>query len=78
MSAPDALVDTLPPPGFPASREDFPYSLQAYATAGRDAEPGDWTLFLYRATDPAERAWLRAHGFTLNGRLWVRESGKNG
>ena len=61
-----------PEPRFPVTREDFPYSLQAYATP----EAGDWTLLLYRATDPAERTWLMDNGFTLNGRQWVRRPSK--
>ncbi|HYH16988.1 MAG TPA: hypothetical protein VD995_00085 [Azospirillum sp.] len=57
------------------TRDDFPYSLQVYAKpadAGSDTE--DWSLFLYRATDQAERAWLQDHGFILQGRVWVREA----
>lgn len=55
------------------TRDDFPYSLQVYARPG-DAGPDtdDWSLFLYRATDQAERAWLQENGFTLQGRVWVR------
>lgn len=56
------------------TRDDFPYSLQVYAKpadAGSDTD--DWSLFLYRATDQAERAWLQDHGFFLQGRVWVRE-----
>jgi len=71
-------LEALPAPGFPATREDFPFSLQAYATPEGGAEAGGWRLFLYRATGPEERAWLLAHGFTLNGRLWVRDPAKNG
>lgn len=74
MAVLDALSDA--PKGTPAvmTRDDFPYSLRAYATPAGDDESGgaDWSLFLYRATDPAEREWLRANGFTLQGRLWVR------
>jgi hypothetical protein len=60
------------------TRDDFPYSLRAYATPAGDDESGasEWSLFLYRATDPAERDWLRANGFTLQGRLWVRAAVK--
>ncbi|HYG86882.1 MAG TPA: hypothetical protein VD978_11545 [Azospirillum sp.] len=57
------------------TRDDFPYSLQAYATPSSDGDAPDchgWSLFLYRATDDAERAWLLANGFTLQGRQWVR------
>lgn len=57
------------------TRDDFPFSLQVYATpadAGPDSD--DWSLFLYRATDQAERAWLQDNGFTLQGRVWVREA----
>lgn len=56
------------------TRDDFPFSLQAYAKpAGDGAQGGDeWSLFLYRATDDAERSWLLSNGFTLRGRLWVR------
>jgi len=73
MDAPEALADALPPaPGFPATRDDFPHSLQAYAVAEGDAEAGGWCLSLYRAVGPEERAWLQAHGFTLTGRLWIR------
>lgn len=71
MDGPDTLSETRPSPGFPATRDDFPYSLQAYAAAG-GGEAGTWSLFLYRAAAPAEREWLLANGFTLQGRLWVR------
>ena len=74
MAVPDALPETQPAPRIPMTRDDFPYSLRAYATATGDDESGipDWSLFLYRATDPAERVWLRENGFILQGRLWVR------
>ncbi|HEY0835572.1 MAG TPA: hypothetical protein VGE72_16840 [Azospirillum sp.] len=57
------------------TRDDFPYSLQVYATPA-DAAPDteDWSLFLYRATDQAERTWLQDNGFFLQGRVWVRET----
>lgn len=64
-------MDT-PEPRFPARRDDFPFSLRAYVTA----EAGDWSLLLYRATDPAERTWLLDNGFTLRGRQWVRAEAK--
>ena len=55
------------------TRDDFPYSLQAYAKPAGDVPDTDvWSLFLYRATDEAERTWLLGNGFTLQGRMWVR------
>ncbi|WP_448188973.1 hypothetical protein [Azospirillum sp. sgz301742] len=74
MAVPDALPEAPPSPRIPVTRDDFPYSLRAYATTAGDDESGrpNWSLFLYRATDPAERTWLLENGFTLQGRLWVR------
>lgn len=78
MDAPEAVADPLPPaPGFPATRDDFPHSLQAYAVPDGDAEAGGWSLSLYRAVGPEERAWLHAHGFTLTGRLWIRPAAED-
>ena len=71
MIAPDTLPEAGPaPPRMALTRDDFPYSLRAYAMPF--GEDGAWSLLLYRATDVAERDWLRAHGFSLQGRLWVR------
>ena len=57
------------------TRDDFPFSLQVYARpGGTSPDTDDWSLFLYRATDPAERAWLHGNGFTLQGRVWVRSA----
>lgn len=59
------------------TRDDFPFSLQPYATPdGGDAaaDVEGWSLVLFRAADEAERAWFRDHGFTLEGRVWVRRA----
>ncbi len=57
------------------TRDDFPYSLQPYATpAGGNAaaDVEEWSLVLFRAADETERAWFRENGFVLQGRVWVR------
>ncbi|PWC42077.1 hypothetical protein [Azospirillum sp. TSO22-1] len=78
MDASEAVAGLPPAPGFPATRDDFPHSLQAYAVPDGDAaEAGGWSLSLYRAVGPEERAWLQAHGFTLTGRLWIRPAAGN-
>ena len=60
------------------NRDDFPYSLQPYATpdGGGDGvqESDAWTLVLFRAADEAERLWFRDHGFAMEGRRWVRHA----
>ncbi|WP_207457493.1 hypothetical protein [Azospirillum sp. SYSU D00513] len=59
------------------TRDEFPYSLQPYATpadGGDGQEAQGWVLCLYRAADEGERTWLRDNGFTLQGRVWVRET----
>ncbi len=60
------------------TRDDFPYSLQPYATpdSGGDGvqESDAWTLVLFRAADEAERLWFRDHGFVMEGRRWVRHA----
>lgn len=57
------------------TRDDFPYSLQPYATpAGGNAaaDVEEWSLVLFRAADETERAWFRENGFVLQGRVWIR------
>lgn len=61
------------------TRDDFPFSLQPYAMpegggAAATADVEGWSLVLFRAADEAERAWFRDHGFTMQGRVWVRKS----
>ncbi|MCW2243810.1 hypothetical protein [Azospirillum canadense] len=59
------------------TRDDFPFSLQPYATPdGGDAtaDVEGWSLVLFRAADEAERAWFRDHGFTMQGRVWIRKA----
>ena len=59
------------------TRDDFPYSLQPYATpAGGNAaaDVEEWSLVLFRAADETERAWFRENGFVLQGRVWVRNA----
>ena len=59
------------------NRDEFPYSLQPYATpanGGAESEGEGWVLCLYRAADEGERAWLRGNGFALQGRVWIREA----
>lgn len=59
------------------TRDDFPFSLQPYAMPeGGDAtaDVEGWSLVLFRAADEAERAWFRDHGFSMKGRVWVREA----
>ncbi|MDQ2102548.1 hypothetical protein [Azospirillum isscasi] len=60
------------------TRDDFPYSLQPYATpdgGGDGAQESEaWTLVLFRAADEAERLWFRDHGFVMEGRRWVRHA----
>ena len=59
------------------TRDDFPYSLQPYATpAGGNAtaDVEEWSLVLFRAADETERAWFRENGFVLQGRVWVRSA----
>lgn len=69
MDAPDSQKTEI---RFPATRDDFPYSLQAYVAT----DAGDWSIQLYRAADPGERTWLHANGFALRGRQWVRTAAK--
>ena len=61
------------------TRDDFPFSLQPYAMpegggAAATADVEGWSLVLFRAADEAERAWFRDHGFTMQGRVWVRKA----
>ncbi|WP_029009875.1 hypothetical protein [Azospirillum halopraeferens] len=57
------------------TRDDFPYSLQPYATPSARDGAGDaeaWSVLLYRAAGHVERDWLRENGFALRGRIWMR------